>query len=636
MCGLVGLASSNGPVEREWLESGTGRLAHRGPDHSGFYLGGGESLWVGLALQRLKIIDLSPAGDQPMPNETNDVWIAYNGELYNHLDLHQELESKGHVFRSRSDTEAIIHAYEEYGLEMLPRLAGMFAFALYDQPRQRLILARDRMGIKPLCYAWDGQVLRFASELKVFSQPGNERVINPQAVDLYLSFGFVPSPYSMFSGVTKLPAGHYLIFERGDISIHRYHKLTYHFPEGGSPATDSLVSSIRSSVEAAVQSHLMSDVPLGVFLSGGVDSTIVASLVKRHHDAPLETFSVGFANASGKLDERDKENFDLFYARRVAAELGSRHHEIIFTEQDRLAERLQEAVVYLEEPFREASFLSLHLMSRLAREHGVIVILTGDGGDELFAGYPWHLAALRLEKYEHIPGLRLLLPTLQRLAGKHELGEKARDLQLKLGQKDQVKYRLTHEVFSRDDKVPVLGSAMRDSQNEDAAELILHQVLERSGSHKYADNLALLDLALWVREHFNHRVDRMSMRNSVEARVPFQDNAVVELALSIPLRRKIQHGQGKALLRQAFADLLPEYVLNRPKRPFAVPDTDWLRGPLCSYLQENLLGGALYQQGILHKPGVAQLVTEFLAGNDRHAFKLWGLLVLHMWSREYL
>jgi asparagine synthase (glutamine-hydrolysing) len=652
MCGIAGIVSSAGQIEPSLLEAMCHALGHRGPDDAGAYIEQGQPLSVGLGARRLSIIDLREAGHQPMSNEAGDVWLAYNGELYNHRDLRRELEARGHRYRSRTDTETVIHAFEEYGVDCLSHFNGMFAFALYDRRRRCVLLARDRMGIKPLYYCWDGQELLFASELRaLLPHLRTARRVSGAALSLYLSLGYVPSPYCLCEGVFKLPPGAYLLLQarQGDgttsgatVSLHTYWLAQSRVPCGDSRAPRDLVARTRSTLEAAVERQLMSDLPVGVFLSGGIDSTIVTALANRGSAAPIDTFSVGFADSRGVMPPDSPYNQDLFCARQVARQLNTRHHEIVLEEGPELAGLLRDAVSCLDEPLWEPSFLSLHLMSELARQQGVIVILTGDGGDELFGGYPWYESARRLEVYERMPGLKAALPILATIAGEGAIGVKARDLVRRLGQSDLIKYRLTHEIFPADEKQdlikpePCRQMASGEADTVDPVSWLLIPALEGSGARDLPEKLALADLTLWVREHFNHRLDRMSMKHSVEARVPFQDNEVMDLALSIPMKLKRHGGTAKYLLRQACRDLLPKAVLNRPKRPLGVPAWSWLRGPLRGFTFETLAPGRIREFGVLEPEMVQTVVHGFMAGDDSLVLRAWVLLNLQLWCEAYL
>ncbi len=634
MCGIAGIVDVQKAVNRPAIEAMCRAIHHRGPDHSGVLVQQGSQFSVGLGSQRLSIIDLSDAGNMPISNETDDIWIIYNGELYNHRELRTELEARGHQYHSNTDTETIVHAYEEYGLDCLQRFNGMFAFALYDQRRQRVVLARDPMGIKPLHYAWDGKRLTFCSELRgLFAADGQIPSLNPVAVNLYLSLGYIPSPHSIYSGIRKLPPGASLVFEDGQCELNTFWRPQLRQSDAGPDDLDSLVETTRTVIEDAVVRQLMSDVPVGVFLSGGLDSSIVTVLAQKHHDDVMDTFSVGFGQDGGGLDTSDLYNQDLLHARAVAKELGTRHHEVVVPTDERITGLIMDTLAHMDEPVWESSFVSLHIMSRLAREHGVKVVLTGDGGDELFGGYPWYFGAQRFERMQRLPFLQHALPFLQAVSGGSTLGVKARDLRLRLRQDDIGRYRINHDIFSEVEKHALTGANDIERQTDDPVNQHVRDLLEGSGAETWTERLAMADLSLWVRDHFNQRVDRMSMMNSIEARVPLQDQQVVDFALGVPIALKLYDGQAKYLLRRAFASQLPDIVLKRPKRPFAVPAWTWLRGPLRDFTADMLSANSVRSLGLLDPQAVQQIVADFLAGNDDLAFKMWAMLNLHAWFR---
>jgi asparagine synthase (glutamine-hydrolysing) len=631
MCGIAVIAALGLPVDAAALDRMGAAIGHRGPDQDGKGLYQGAALNIGLVSKRLSILDLSEAGRMPLTNEDGTVAIVYNGEVYNHDALRRDLTARGHVYRSATDTETLVHAYEAYGLDFLTRLNGMFAFALYDAPRDRLLLARDPLGIKPLYYHWDGQRLLAASELRALLASGLiPRRLDYEALNVYLSLGYVASPYCLCAGVRKLEPGSLLILDADGLR-HGTYWSPADLLAGDAPlaTTDGgWIGCTRDTLSGAVRRQLMSDVPVGVFLSGGLDSTLIAALAVREQRAPMASFSVGFTGADGHLDEASPFNQDLLHARRVAQALGTDHHEALVRADGGVEALLCASIAGLDEPTWEPSFTSLNLLAEAAREHGAIVILTGDGGDELFGGYPWHRAALAHMRYERVPLLKALLPLVSAAAGRSTLGEKARQMRPKLNAPRAQYYRLTFDIVPEADKAALLKPGTRVSG--DPVTALIETRIAQSGQHDLADLSGALDLLLWVREHFNHRVDRMSMQHSVEARVPFQDLDVVALALRMPMRFKLKHPRGKYPLREAFADVLPEHVLNRAKRPFSTPTSGWLRGPLRPLLEATLAPHHLTDSP-LDGGAVAGLVRDFLAGEDRLAYRMWMLLNLQLW-----
>lgn len=632
MCGIVGIVDLQNRVEQQAIAALCQAIEHRGPDDHGMYLASDSSFSVGFGSQRLSILDLSPAGHMPMQNEAGDVTLAYNGEIYNHRELRADLERRGFRYRSHTDTETLLHAYEEFGLDCLPRLNGMFAAAIHDRRGQRVILARDRMGIKPLYYFWDGQTLIFGSELKaLLALPQVPRRINQQALDVYLSLGYVPAPLSLIEGVTSLPAGHYVELRHGELRSRAFWNEGYNVAAMRERSDDELIALTRQTLEDAVRRQLMSDVPVGVLLSGGLDSTIITALAQKHHDRPLDTFAVGFASPSLNGSIEDAYNADRHYAALAAQRLGTRHHEIIVRDDLALADLLRDLVRSLDEPVWEASFVSIFLLCKLAREHGVKVVLTGDGSDELFAGYSWYRGAQRLLMYQRLPFLNTALPTIARLFDGHDLGRKANELRRTLHGAPTVRYRANYEHFSPDEKRRLLGTA----SGPDPVDAILAPILDRAGGN-LVEQFSFADLKLWVGEHFNQRVDRMSMACSVEARVPFQDNAVVDLALGIPCQRKMKGGEHKYLLRRAFADVLPPEILNRHKRPFAAPQHSWLREGLRGVIHELLSPERIAANTQLDPAAVQQVYQRYLSGEEPRPAKLSILVMFQLWCEEVL
>jgi len=633
MCGLSGFARLGGPVDAAALGAMGDSLFHRGPDQGGVYTGPEGRLTVGLATRRLSILDLSPAGAQPMRTAEGDLCIAYNGELYNEPELRRELEGRGYRFRSRSDTETVLYAFREYGPAVFERLNGMFALAIYDQRHQRLVLARDRMGIKPLYYAWDGRRLAFASELRTLIRYGGVAPEpDPEALELYLAFGFVPAPHSLLRGVRKLPPGAFLSLDAaGDLQLTPFWR-----PRLGGPAPDGQApaAAVREALRDAVRRQMRSDVPVGVLLSGGVDSTVIAACAAAETDRSLDTFSIVFRSDRSAIGE--EYNADAGYARRVAQTLGATHHEVVCddgaagADGERLPDLLGRLAIGLDEPVWELSFISIYLMSRLARRHGVKVLLTGDGSDELFAGYPWIAGAWRQELYERVPFLPALLPAVEQLApAGSTLRLHAQNLRSTVGQPDAVRYERLHAIFGGAERRRLLGGGAGSG----AVGGIVEPLLRDAGRAGRPDRIALLDLALWVREHFNQRVDRMTMLNSVEARVPFQDNAVVDLALALPFGVKAPGGRSKHLLKEAFRGAVPEFVLRRPKRPFAAPMGAWEGGALRRFAAETVAPDRLAAAGMID-PAVAGaiLATAEPGRRDRQTSRLWTLVMLQLWA----
>jgi asparagine synthase (glutamine-hydrolysing) len=632
MCGFSGVAQIGGGVDSSVVQRMGDSLFHRGPDQAGTYVWAEGGLGVGLATRRLAILDLSPAGSQPMLTTERSLCIAYNGELYNEPELRHELEAQGHRYRSRSDTETVLYAYQAHGPGVFNRLDGMFALAIHDRRKGQLVLARDRMGIKPLYYSWDGgSRLTFASELRTLvAHGGAPAVVDSEGLELYLACGYVPSPYALIRGVRKLPPGSYLTLNAaGKLEIHHFWTPACPTPAKLSRAAAEEV--VRGAIHDAVGRQMRSDVPVGVLLSGGVDSTIIATAAAARTDRPLDTFSIEFRSSTSPIEE--VYNADARFARRVADTLGATHHEVTCDDGDDLPELLRRLVVGLDEPVWELSFVSIYLMSRLARQNGVKVLLTGDGSDELFAGYGWIAGAWRQEQYERLPFLPALLPLLARLApAESSVRVRALDLQAILGKTDVARYDRSRTMFNRAERAALLGRQGTVGGYGPLAG-VLKQLLAGAVGRSRADRVALLDLALWVREHFNQRLDRMTMLNSVEARVPFQDNQVVDLALRLPFLTKAWAGRPKKLLKDAFRGEIPEFVLRRPKRPFAAPMGAWHTGALRAFAREMLAEERLRAMSLID-PAAARraLAINDPVRQDGQTSRLWTLVMLQLWA----
>jgi len=632
MCGIAGIASTKDNIDQAVLMNMIDTIAHRGPNHTATRVEHHSGLSVGLGYRRLSIIDLSSAGNQPMINETGDVWIIYNGELYNHAELRQELEAKGHSYCSQSDTETVLHAYEEWGTKAFSRFNGMFAFALYDKKSNSLILARDRRGIKPLYYYWNGHTLAFASELKALLkaeivQPN----IDPTSLWLFLCLGYVPSPHSIVAGVNKLEPGSFLELCAEKINI-------VPFAEENKPSDIRMdgheaAIQIRESIEQAVQRQLMSDVPVGVFLSGGLDSTIIATLASRYHPKPLHTFSVGYAQGMDTAKTDSRFNDDFFFARPVAKSLGTIHHEVMIENGPALIDLFIQLSYQLDEPMVEPVFLSTHFLSQLARQHDVPVVLTGDGADELFGGYDRYFAAQRLTLYQQIPGLGWLLPIVEGMGSSWELGRSARELRYLLDHRGSVEsYIRFSTIFRPNQALQLLTPAVRSCVDTEALWRSVDISLEHNRS--FADQMGYRDLILWVGEHFNPRLDRISMFHSVEARVPFQDNQVVDVALSIPMSLKSKRHSRKALLKKAFADIVPLEARTRPKRSFQAPSTAWLQGGLNGSYQQ-LISEETYLPEIFDPVQVRHYADVWGQDTPGQAFAVSALLFMDLWMRKH-
>jgi asparagine synthase (glutamine-hydrolysing) len=591
-------------------------IRHRGPDDEGIHVEPG----IGLGMRRLSIIDLQ-GGRQPIHNESHGVWVVFNGEIYNYRELRAELETAGHRFATASDTETIVHAYEQWGEDAFRRLRGMFGIALWDRPRRTLLLARDRAGIKPLHYAERNGRLYFASEIKSLLVAGAvDRRLNPSALDHFLAFLYTPRDASMFECVEKLPPGHFLRWRDGRAEVQQYWEIA---------AAETFAGSERDAAEAlgavlqdAVRCHLMSDVPLGAFLSGGVDSSAVVALMSQESSTPVKTFSIGF--------EEPRFN-ELEHARVVARRFGTDHHEFI-VRPDGLA-ILESLIAHFDEPFADSSAIPTWYVSEMARRH-VTVVLSGDGGDELFGGYDQYLEHPRVQRFDRIrlPGLRAaaaaVWPRLPHGArGKNFLrhvaqGAKGRHL-------DAMAY------FHADERQALYTADMRRLVAYEA-EAALGRHFDRFSHLPRQSAMMKFDFETYLPEDVLTKVDRMSMAHSIESRVPLLDNHVIEFAASLPSRFKISGGRRKHVLKEALRSLLPSSILDRRKQGFGVPLGVWFRGGLTDLFSDVLSGPAVRQRGYFDPRFIDRLLREHLAGQRDHTLRLWQLLVFELWHRQYL
>jgi asparagine synthase (glutamine-hydrolysing) len=596
-------------------------LAHRGPDDEQAYVEGR----VGLGIRRLAIIDLQ-GGRQPMTNEDKSVWVVFNGEIYNYRDLREDLRARGHTLRTRSDTEVIVHLYEDLGLGCLERLRGMFALALWDAPRERLLLARDRLGKKPLVYASGPDGLVFASELGALLQdPSVEREIDLEALDAYLHCQAIPSPRTIYAGVRKLPPGHVLVWERGRERVDRYWSLRFR------PKTRAGVEEIRQGVrdllDESVRLRLESDVPVGVLLSGGIDSTAVAALMATHMDRPVQSFSVGF---------EDDGYSELPLARQMATRIGAEHHEAVVKLD--LPEVLPILARHYGEPFADKSAVPTYFVTRMAGQ-GLKVALSGDGGDEAFAGYPRYIPPV-------MSGLIPCGPAARRRLAE---GGLRRALSLRSGRLGGRLLRHALEILApaaRSVLFPEFFAGYR------LAELYRDHVLRAVGPTweeeivrrwralptdlDDLDQALALDYGLYLPETLLVKMDIASMANSLEIRSPFLDHVLLEYAAAIPGSLKTAGRVGKVLLREAVRDLLPPEILHGPKRGFSAPVGNWLRGSLRGYAEELLLRRPRGLPQFFRPVAVRSLWEAHQSGRENHAMRLWALLVFEVWFRTWM
>jgi len=594
-------------------------LRHRGPDEEGYH----EAPHVALAMCRLRVID--PAGgSQPVSNEDGSVWTVYNGEIYNFRELRGELRPRGHRFRTQSDTEVVVHAYEAFGVDCVRRLRGMFAFALWDARRERLLLARDRLGVKPLYYWQRGDRVAFASELKSLLQlPDLPREVDPEALDLYLTYGYVPAPRSVFRGVRKLPPAHVLVLDRAGLRVERYWDFVP--AERPSGTLRDAVTELRERLRGAVRSHLVSDVPVGAFLSGGLDSSTVVALMSREGTRPVRTFSIGFREA--RFDE-------LPYARLVARRYDTEHRELVV--EPGAARRLPELLSHFDEPFADSSAIPTYLVSELARQH-VTVVLTGDGGDEVFCGYEWQRRHQLLQRLYRLPApLRAWAPRLAGLVPPGRWRQRAEGLlaDVRLGPAEGYLRRMT--LFDAPRRRELYHGDLRRALDGHDSLAALRGWLEALPHADFRNRMLYADTHFYCPEDCLTKVDRMTMAWSLEARVPLLDHELVEFMATVPPQWKLRGLTPKYLLRLAVRDLLPPALLRRRKQGFSVPVGPWLRGPLHDAARDLLLDARAAARGWLRPEAVRRLLDEHRAGRADHGHRLYALLGLEVWARQYL
>jgi asparagine synthase (glutamine-hydrolysing) len=626
MCGICGRINLDGTqVDRGLLQRMTSVLYHRGPDDEGLY----QKDCTGLGHRRLSIIDLSPLGHQPMPNEDGTVWIVFNGEIYNFPELREGLIKKGHVFRSRTDTETIVHLYEEHGPSCLSHLRGMFAFAVWDERTGTLFLARDRVGKKPLYYHHTSRSFSFGSEIKALLQDPDIPV-RPDltAIHHYLTYQDVPSPWTAFEGIKKLPPAHYLLLRNGVAEITRYWKLSY-LPKHAMTMQELRQETIER-LREAVRMRLVSDVPLGAFLSGGIDSSAVVALMASMNTAPVKTFSIGF---------REEKYNELRYARMVAERFGTDHTEFV-VEPDAVGV-LDKLVWHYNEPFADSSAVPTYYVAKLAREH-VTVILNGDGGDEDFAGYGRY-AAIELSRKMH----RLLPPAAARVLlrvlmpvphgreptnffwrAKRFLQEYVRPPELRNA------HWLCH--FSTEMKSWLYtGDFQRRTAVQDSFDLLMEKYREAT-AESFLDKTLYADVMMYLPDDLLVKVDVASMANSLEARSPFLDHEFMEFTAAIPSELKLKGGAAKFILKEALRGTLPDEILFREKMGFGVPIDCWFRNELKETAYDTLLSDRAIQRGYFRKDAVRKILDEHMAYRWNWQYPIWNLLMLELWHRAFI
>lgn len=631
MCGIVGWANlksddSADQADETLLRQMCAQIRHRGPDSEGVFAA--EN--VALGMRRLAIIDVA-GGEQPVFNEDRSVAAVMNGEIYNFKELRADLEKRGHKFQSHTDTEVLPHLYEEHGAKMVGKLKGMFAFALWDARRKKLLIARDRFGEKPLYYGVFNNKLIFASELKALTaHPAVETRINFAAMRQFLAFDYVPAPFSIYQDIYKLPAAHLLTLENDEIKIERYWNLSFQ-KRVPAPSIEEASEELRQLLGDAVKSQMVSDVPLGVLLSGGVDSSSVAAFAQQFSNRPVKTFSIGFDEAS--FDESD-------YARRVAQHLGTEHHEDILS-VEKAADILPEIAGWLDEPLADASILPTFLLSRFVRSE-VTVALGGDGGDEIFAGYPMYYAHQVADLYEKIPGfvrrnlIENIVNNLPTSTKNMAFDFKAKRFINAVAEKDLVaRHHSFFGSFTTGEQENLLTENVKNSNDADVyAEA--RKWFELCDSNNLIEKTQFLDAKFYLAEDILTKVDRASMAVSLEVRAPFLDPHVAEFAASLPVGYKLHGRTSKFILKKAVAPLLPDFVTKRRKKGFGIPVAAWLKGKLNPLAHDLLASERLKNQEIFNPVYVQKILTEHEQGKANNYKTLWTLLIFQLWHDNFV
>jgi asparagine synthase (glutamine-hydrolysing) len=612
MCGICGIVSSNGPADPERLATMSAKLVHRGPDSDGVFVEGPAAL----AARRLAIIDLE-TGDQPIANEDSTIHVVQNGELYNYRELRAELERAGHRFRTHGDTEVLVHLYEQEGLGFARKLRGMFAIALWDATRRRLVLARDRFGIKPLYYRASGDGLEFASELRAL--PRGE--IDLDALEAFLAFNSIPAPLTIFREARKLPPGHLLVWEAGEPRLERFARPA---PAPLERLRDDdeaeLIEELRARLRDSVRAHLVSDVPVGVLLSGGIDSSALTAIAAQESSEAVRTFSIGFEERS--FDE-------LGDARLVAERYGTQHRELVLRpDAALLLPTLAEA---FDEPFADSSALPTYLVSQLAA-HDVKVALSGEGGDELFGGYYTYVADLLAERTSG--AARLAAPLVERLpssSARASFDYKAKRFVRGAQLPPLERHHAWKEIFSADARADLTGRR----HTFDPVDLYRARFAETAGAEPLA-RLQDVDLGIYLADDLLVKTDRASMAHSLEARVPFLDTALAGFAATLPAKHRVRGLRKKVLLRKAVAPLVPEQIARGKKRGFSIPAAAWLRGELEPFARETLGTETLRRQGFFRPEAVAAVLDRHVSGKEDLSRQLWGLLAFTLWHELHV
>ena len=633
MCGICGIFNFNNkePIDKNLIQRMTSVLKHRGPDDEGYYFGSqvaGRRSQVGLGVRRLSIIDLE-TGHQPIHNENKSIWIVFNGEIYNFRDLREVLEKKGHRFYTNSDTETIVHLYEDYKEDCVKHLRGMFAFAIWDNKKKTLFLARDRMGQKPIIYAIFKNSLIFASEIKSLLQvPGVKREIDFKALDYYLTYQYIPSPLTIFQNMKKLPPASILICdEKGQIRIKRYWNLS--FRSKTKMLEEEYSQRILELLTEATRLRLISDVPLGAFLSGGIDSSAIVGLMSQLTSQPVKTFSIGF----------EEEDFsELNYARIIAKLFGTDHHEFIV--KPRIVDILPKLIWHYDEPCADSSTILLYYIAQETRKY-VTVALSGDGGDESFAGYERYRAHKIASYYEKLPGFlreKIITKVLSHFpepAKRKSLLRRLKHFSQAISLSPEERNIYWHSYFNKEEKNRLYSQEMRERvKNVNSSDYLL-EVYRKSDGKDFLDQTLFVDLMTYLPEDLLVKMDIATMANSLEVRSPFLDHKLMEFNATIPSNLKLKGLTSKYILKKTLKKLLPAKILKRGKMGFGVPIGKWFRKELKDYLKEILLDRKSLSRVYFERKRIEELLVEHASGRIDHGYRLWTLLNLELWHRVF-
>jgi asparagine synthase (glutamine-hydrolysing) len=626
MCGICGKLEfdQEARVATGLVRQMADAIVHRGPDDEGFYING----QVGLGFRRLSIIDLS-GGHQPLSNEDGSIWIVFNGEIYNYQELRALLLSKGHIFKTQSDTEVIVHLYEEYGRDCVQKLRGMFAFAIWDSVRKCLYLARDRVGIKPLYYYLDKNFLSFGSEMKaILVDPAVRREIDPAMIDRFLTFYYVPGSTTLLRNFFKLEPGHWLALQDGKIQIQSYWDLDFQ-PADNGKSTEALGQELIDILDEAVQLHMISDVPVGFLLSGGVDSTAMLSLASKKTEKPISSYVIGFSHP-GVVDERP-------FARLAATRFHSQHHEISITAKE-FASFLPEYVWYMEEPVCEPASVALYYVSKLAKQH-VKVLISGEGGDEAFGGYHNYMYLFWLEAIKKALGpFRGAVARGMELTGQvsnsRVLKKYAPLMTASLDEHYLSRKSSPYEYFNRM-RADIYTAEMLQRVDKFRSADITRRLLSRRTGYGPLEKMQYIDTKIWLPDDLLNKADRMTMANSLELRVPFLDHKVLEFAARLPRNQKVRGWGMKYLLKKALEKHVPREILDRRKEGFPNPSVSWLRHDLKDIVADTLLDSKSISRGYFRKEAVEKLIKGD-SPSTPYTAEIFSLLVLELWHRAFV